>query len=176
MSERSWARIKIGGNLPRSKLEEFWDLLANEDFDGEIDPPQNELKLLTVLWLMDGHILPLEKDEATGGQFLELEEWLQGNGLSFNRYSAGSAGSWDPERVMWRPGGMHSFMTDDDGEIVIYQDTLMTRMNTFRAIFDALPPKADADRLRQLFEQLFRGVEQLTSLAVPPLPPLVIVG
>lgn len=96
MPDCSSGEIQIGGDVPRSLVEKLLELLSEE---GAIDAPEeSELPAPDT----DG-VLSFENNEAPGGAFYALEEFLEENGIDFDRQSSPSY-YYDPEDICVRKG------------------------------------------------------------------------
>ena len=91
MSDRTWAQIKIGGNLPRSLLPELIKLLDEESLLPGYDDPQayppvkvpDDFDIMTCLATDNSRNLIFESSEALNGEYKELEDWLIKHNMSF---------------------------------------------------------------------------------------------
>lgn len=148
MSDRFWGKIKIGGDLKRVDLSKFCDAL-------EVQGALDKLRLLE-----DGNVVP-EDDEATYGQFEDLEDTCRELGLPYCRCSDGKYG-YTPEIVFWQPGMdcQCSVLTD-------HAHNMQVSMADVRAIRDALV----ADDIPNAFYLADRAV-----VDVPELPPFVLLS
>lgn len=104
MSEPLSAQIWIGGRLSRARLPEFLTAVGEarvslEWGDAVFAPETGEELLASLrdgrLWLCD--------DQASYGEFPELEGACQSLGLPYTRHSEGKY-EYDAEVVEWRPG------------------------------------------------------------------------
>ncbi len=104
MSERLCAEIRIGGRLSRGQLPEFLKAVSKarvslEWGDACFTPTTADELLESLrdgrLWLCD--------DQASYGEFPELESACRALGLSYTRRSEGKY-ERDAEIVEWRPG------------------------------------------------------------------------
>ena len=88
MGERNWARLTIGGQVPRRLLTDALETLAGCRLDECLE---------------DGRVV-VEDPEASWGGFSELEAWLEGRGIPFDLESAACPGAWPDMLVHFRPG------------------------------------------------------------------------
>ena len=104
MSERMSGWIQIGGTLPRSQTEQLCTAISSErvslDWGDATFEPKSPEELIAArkderLWLCD--------NEASWGEFPDLEEACRELGLAYTRCSDG-ASTYDAERDDWRPG------------------------------------------------------------------------
>ena len=82
MSEYMWAKIKIGGNISRPVLTHLAEKFT-------VSPPLPEEAASAEAT----DYLELEDDEAVWGRFEELETYLMGKAISFDRASDGGTSS-----------------------------------------------------------------------------------
>ena len=120
MGERSWARLTIGGHVPRRLLTDALETLAGCRLDECLE---------------DGQVV-VEDPEASWGGFSELEAWLEGRGIPFDLESAACPGAWPDMLVHSRPGrGRVEFVSDDShAEPVIPRSTLRTALTRSRTL------------------------------------------
>ena len=120
MGERSWARLTIGGQVPRRLLTDALETLAGCRLDECLE---------------DGRVV-VEDPEASWGGFSELEAWLEGRGIPFDLESAACPGAWPDMLVHFRPGrGRVEFVADDShAEPVIPRSTLRTALRRYRTL------------------------------------------
>ncbi len=78
-------RITIGGKLPRSKLDEFVEMvdLSGARFDWASDGSFTKEDLLEDLKTETPEPIHLMDGEASFGHFEDLENWLAKNGMSY---------------------------------------------------------------------------------------------
>ena len=103
MGDRAMCHIRLGGDLPRSKLPELqhhietYGLLS--DWGGE--PVDTEIPLLS-------EPLDLYGEELNGGLVPDLEKFCVDNALPFWRWSGGCGGAFEPELYAnYGPGDQH---------------------------------------------------------------------
>jgi hypothetical protein len=158
--------IKIGGQLPRSLLPEFLEVLRDSGagaewqggFQGTDEVSLSELRNLS----SDG-TLRLRNHAARWGQFEELEMWCRDNGLSYDRYAEAYC-QFDAEYARWRPGWEDEkvSISDQDGdELVPLEDVIAAKR--------LLVEDKIADSMAAL-DRLIDGHD-----AIPELPPFTIV-
>ena len=84
---RAWARIEIGGDLPRASAAALLPLFeVSSEFD--------------LMKYIEDETLVLEDDEVTDGEFTELEELCAELGLPYVRYSDALQGA--PPGIVFR--------------------------------------------------------------------------
>lgn len=97
MSDRFWAKISIGGEVPASLLEELYDNIISEinDYNIEKKTPNQSYKI----WFkkhITGGVLEFSDGEARYGQFEDLEAFLEQNNIPYLRESD-AYGEYAPE-------------------------------------------------------------------------------
>ncbi|MBN2579379.1 MAG: hypothetical protein JXB10_10340 [Pirellulales bacterium] len=104
MAERMAAEIHVGGKMTTELAEELCGFVCaagvQPEYGGGRFEPQNPEELLQA---KDGDYLRFYDDEASWGEFADLEEFLQGHGIPFDRYSDGKY-EYDCELKWFRPG------------------------------------------------------------------------
>jgi len=114
MSDRYFASIRIGGDLPRKQVAPMCALLG---LDGT---SEEEL----VAHVREGHLVH-EDEQAAWGEFYELEKACREMGLPYERHSEGYW-NYPPQYASWQPGmdGPETVTTDSDGNLLASMDTL----------------------------------------------------
>ena len=89
MSDRFPAEITIGGNIPRRLLDELAGMIASEvvSLDWQYALDQAGVRAAIETAAAKGETVRFTDDEAVCGQFDELENWLTGHGIDFDRHS-----------------------------------------------------------------------------------------
>lgn len=151
MADRMAAEIKIGGPLPKDKIQEFMDIIEGsgagpEYGEGSWDPEE----------ILDAihreAVLDLYDDEAAWGEFPELEAFCRGVGLSFVRRSEAKY-EYDAEVIWSTPLGGGGCNVSAEGV-----------------------PVLDAETIRDLLKKGVTALEaRLDELEPPEVPPLTIV-
>jgi hypothetical protein len=153
MSDRFWAKIWIGGPVPDSLMPDLRDQLNSEGLlasDNDISD-----------CLDDRGLLVLEDFEATYGWFEELEEWLENNGIEFNRQSDGYA-DIEPELVAFRKGiGKTSFILDHNDYHTVRVDDLLAQISRNPNLADLV------SELKRLAGQDLSPLKPFTADATP---------
>lgn len=118
MSERIAAHIQIGGKVSRNVAEELCSVIATERVSlewGEAQFSPGSIDELLAARSDDAdelHTLQLYDDEASWGEFEDLEEFLQEHKVPFVRYTEGKF-EFDPEVVAYHPScGVVSWLTN----------------------------------------------------------------
>ena len=120
MADRVSVSIMIGGLLSRDLLSQFVEAIAADGAALDWDGTPFALDALA-----DEVALNLCANEVAWGRFETIEEFCTKAGLSFVRWSGGSAGSFSPERVVHRgQSEPRIFAVTDDDEVVIGRDTV----------------------------------------------------
>lgn len=123
MSDRYSASIRIGGDLPRRHIARICGLLGLD--------LKSEAALLP---RVEGGWLRHEDNEATWGEFCDLETACRELGLSYVRESDGYYDQ-APQAAFWQPGmeGPESVTTDGSGGMLVSMDTLCEVREHLRA-------------------------------------------
>jgi len=104
MSERFATWIQIGGKVPRSKINQLLKAIAAAGVSLEWgDAPFTPNSADDLLAARKDEYLELCDDEASWGQFPELEQACRKLKLAYTRCTDGGC-AYDAERVDWRPG------------------------------------------------------------------------
>lgn len=115
MSDHYYARIRIGGGLPRQHVARLCALLGADGDDLE-----------TFLGRVEAGCLRHEDSQAAGGAFEELEQACRELGLPYVRESDGC---WEtlPEVVFWQPGlaEPQTLIADGDGNPLAPMEALI---------------------------------------------------
>jgi len=138
MSNRIWAQIEIGGNIPAAKLQDLAHELSQECFE-EGGPQKNDIDS----WIQ--HIrdtaeqdstLELIDSSASWGMF-DLEVWLLKNDVTFVRQCEAD-GEYDGEyvwHVQGTPNNESKHATKScDGKNVIDRDAVVVALNIIEEI------------------------------------------
>ena len=152
MSEYMWANIRIGGNISRPVVT----YLA-EKFD--VSLPLSKAT----------HYLELENTEALWGRFEELEAYLMGQSIPFDRLSDGGY-EFSPELRKFRPR-----LTDGGSNIgrPEVDRTFLCDHNNHPAVTATDIEKAIAETRTR--KELAARLTELCSLDIPALPLLSVV-
>lgn len=104
MADRIAAEISIGGPIPRSLVPELCDVIQAEgvglEWGDRAFHPKTQADLERAL--CDGYLV-LRDDEASNGQFDDLEDWCQEHGLAYDRQTEPKY-EYDGELAQFRPG------------------------------------------------------------------------
>lgn len=127
MSDRMYAKIEIGGTITDPEVIEGLEEALK--YEGFIDETQSLLNPDSMKEAFDGYTLTFEDYEASGGQFSDLEEYLEDNDIPFIRRSDGLY-EYSPEIKISLPGKNAAlFITDNNHNIVIQTSYLYTLMD-----------------------------------------------
>ena len=89
MSDHFPGDIAIGGDIPRRLLDELAERIASEgvsiDWQYALDPAAVRAAIEAAA--AKGQTVRFTDDEASYGQFGDLENWLTQHGIDFDRYS-----------------------------------------------------------------------------------------
>ncbi len=131
MADYMAAHIKIGGKLQRSKLQEFLSLIQDLSAEDYWSSPADQEYLQECM--DDKKPIGLYDDEASYGQFEELERFCVENNLTFRRQSSPKY-EYDGQIRYFSPdaGDQYIGATDDGeaylrlSELIDYQDKGLT--------------------------------------------------
>lgn len=163
MSERMSGWIQIGGKLPRSKARQLCEAISTSrvslDWGDATFEPKSPEELFAArkddrLWLCD--------NEASWGEFPDLEEACRELGLPYTRCSDGT-GVYDAERVDWRPGmesPLSRICSNESGEKILIAEESVR--NALAALEAGNTPTA---------KRILQGL----CHSIPPVPPFEIV-
>lgn len=171
MADRMPAEIWIGGQLPRSLVDEFpiSDLRLDWD-ENPIDASSQE----GILAARDEDgLLHFADAEAAWGQFEELEDWLREHRLPFRRHCSGRY-EYLPELVESRPdlGVEIATMSDDDGKPLVRHSDLLPILDQMAKLRQSDRP---LPRQVQAWKRLANRLRKLVPPQLPPLPPFAII-
>ena len=160
MSDRMPAEMEIGGNLPRSLVDDLLGAIANQGATINWDAcPTSHGELVAAAADRGGHLF-LCKDEASYGAMEELEDFCREHGLPFNR-SSDAKYEYDGETIMFRPGlEDRLFNSTQDGHLLVSAE----------ALEQALAAAGDGNATAAAEE-----LREVMGRNVPPLPPFRIV-
>lgn len=114
MGEYFYARIEIGGPIPRDSLGGLYAAIGAEDLqDEEFEPVRIQAPGDLGKYLVDG-LLRFQDRSAYWGMFPDLEHFLRKAGIPYDRCSEG-IGEFEGEKVSLRPGMMEPVHKSVDG-------------------------------------------------------------
>ncbi|RPI61964.1 MAG: hypothetical protein EHM48_04855, partial [Planctomycetaceae bacterium] len=89
MADRFPGDITIGGSIPRRLLDQLAEMLASENVSIDWQYALDKAAVLVAIEdaAAGDQTVRFTNDEATGGQFEELEQWLTRHGIDFDRHS-----------------------------------------------------------------------------------------
>jgi aspartate oxidase len=89
MSDRFPAEITIGGSIPRRLLDELAGMIASEgvSIDWQYTLDKAAVRKAIEEAGAKGQTVRFTDDEACGGQFEDLENWLTSHGIDFDHHS-----------------------------------------------------------------------------------------
>jgi len=122
MSDRYHARLEIGGPIPPHILPEListlraWGLLYGSDKIGSFVNEQG--------------VLVFQDDQAPYGQFPDLEDWMEKNGIEFDRHSSGWFDTPPISRHFRRDLGLVERRCDEDGHAQVRRDEVVDALQT----------------------------------------------
>lgn len=170
MADRMAAEIWIGGRLPRSLVDEF--PISDLRLDWENTPLASSSEADILAARDDDGLLHFADNEASWGEFQELEGWLREHKLPFRRRSEGKY-EYSACEIEFRPDlkGKRNrdvyVTTSPEGAPTVFVsevEVITTRM-----------AKLVGDRKRsatQRLESWERLLKRLTLVLPPKLPPL----
>lgn len=167
MSEHLPAEIKIGGKIRRSVTETLCKVIAGEgvalDWGEACFRPQTVDDLLSARSddNDDVVVLRLCDDQASWGEFEELETFLRDNDIAYIRYSDGKY-DLDPECAAFHPEkGLVQWLTDHNRKPVIKASDLKPIAGTLTRLLAALrrgkAPTSKIERTLQRICEKFRN-------------------
>ena len=148
MGERLAAQIWIGGRLSANLADELRgaviaQYVSLEFGDGQFCPDNLKDLLQASVEHHDGRALRLCDDQASWGEFADLESFLQEHTIPYTRHGEGGGG-YNGEIVEYRPG----------------TDPVCTPVDANGS------PTVDADAIRRVAQSLDTALEQLDAGAV----------
>jgi len=175
MSERIAAEIQIGGKVRRSVAEELCEFIAAEraslEWGGKPFEPKTVDELLAARCDSgDGiHILQLYDDEASWGEFDDLEEFLREHKIPFVRYTAGKY-DYDPEVVAYHPTcGLFRRLTDHNRNTTVQTCVLKPIADSLAKLAAMRSGAVDVAKLQRKLQQLHGKLQKYLSPEVPAL-------
>jgi len=89
MSDRFPGEITIGGRIPSRLLNELAGMIASEgvSIDWQYTLDEAGVRAAIDTAAARGETVRFTDDEACGGQFQDLENWLTSHGIDFDRHS-----------------------------------------------------------------------------------------
>ncbi len=160
MSDRFWGKIMIGGEIsPRTAAKLAVFISGNNLFGeyGETPFIPNSADDLALRASETGGYLKFSDDEASWGQFGELEHFLVQHKIPYDRQSEAKY-EYDAELIVYRPeSGLVRYPTDQDGNVLVPAETARKAIASIRKgrLWEALA--------------VLEG-----AIGNPPLPPFVI--
>lgn len=136
MSDSYWARIRIGGHLPKSKVPKFLAVIKSEYIS---ERPETEKELQDTL-KETLSFLELSDGQASNGMFDGLEEYCRNNDLTYQRNSD-QYGECEAEEVYWAPGLKEPLInkTDGGGNVVIDREEVLQCIREIREYLHKAP-------------------------------------
>ena len=122
MSDRFWAKISIGGDVPESLLEDLYNNIVD---DIGVDSVKDD-KQTYKSWFkeqLQNNILDFEDGEACYGRFEDLEAFLIDNDIPYIRESS-AYGEFSPEVVYFNGKEMVTQEANQDGVPIISVQTV----------------------------------------------------
>lgn len=174
MSERLAAEVWIGGNIPESLVPDLCAAITDEGValewgEGSFAPKTSE-DLDTSLRENEKHewLLWLCDDEASWGQFDDLERFLQEHRIPFTRRTAGNA-AYDSEILEYRPNcGEITLAANVDGQLTV----VAAELEPVEHLLDAAIKLAELDTGANFLSLMQTALKLLREQLPRPLPPL----
>lgn len=163
MADRIWAKISIGGEVPRDLMMGLSDAITRCQVEGEVaeagefspkdtslgDYPSLE-KYFEAFLNEDGDALAFVDEQAPNGEFEEIETFCRENNIAYDRMHICS-GPYQAEYVYWRPGMSEPYMElcDDNGRELVDGTRLREIMGNL-ATFTTISGSSAASMLKEL--------------------------
>lgn len=163
MADYYYGEIRIGGTVTREQFDRMIriepalegldpDTLGNRG-RGEHGPELRD----GVLWFGD--------DQASYGEFHDLEGYLREQGIPYDRHSSGYH-EWNAEESGFRPGvGCFTAPAEDDGTVLADAAGVLSHIERGLTVTEIPPPDDDGDP----------GLALVLMRRAHPLPPFEIV-
>lgn len=194
MSDSFWGRIKVGGKLPREKIDDFIRALEEDVLVTDPEGSVTEVLQKVIDEHRDGEkgYLEFEESEAINGAFPTLEDFCEENGLHFVRESSQFC-EYNACEQWYSPGALKekgiNFLDSDSREIVFKSDMeeLIEAVREVRDVENAPKYMAEEGIKRELADYLLSSespdvmefmhnkLEELCP-EPPEIPPFEIVG
>ena len=167
MSDWFPGKIEIGGDIPAELADELHEMVAYAraalDWGGDAFRPASVGDLVAAVDPETGH-LRLFDDQACYGRFEALEDWLEENGISYDRHSD-AYGECEAEVVSFRAAtGVVARLATQCGDPLVERAPVDGARDVLRAAIDARSP--------ELVRQALEALESALGPEVPPLPRL----
>jgi hypothetical protein len=176
MADRLAAEIWIGGSIPQSLADALCATISNQgvalDWGGGPFTPAHATELMSA---RDAEHLHLYDDQASWGQFADLENFLRKHSIPFDRQSEGKYG-YDPELVNYRPDqGAKVCITTASGDPVVQTAELQPVVRSLDALGKQLRQgKITGVNVLRRIERLGKLLRSKLPPVAPPLAPFVL--
>jgi hypothetical protein len=173
MAERMAAQIWIGGRLSANLAAELRGAINTEyvslEFgDGQFCPDNLKDLLRASVDHDDSRVLRLCDDQASWGEFADLESFLQEHSIPYTRQGEGG-GSYNGEIVEYRPGtDPVCTPVDANGNPTVDVDAIRRVAKSLDTALEQL----NADAVRKAALWLKRARRSLRKQLPPEIPPL----
>jgi hypothetical protein len=173
MAERMAAQIWIGGRLSAKLADELRGAINTEHVclewgDGQFCPDNSQDLLQARVEHHDGRALRLCDDQASWGEFADLESFLQEHAVPYTRHGEGG-GSYNGEIVEYRPGTDPACTpVDANGSPTVDVDAIRRVAKSLDTALEQL----DAGAVRKAALWLKRARRSLRKQLPPEIPPL----
>ena len=173
MAERMAAQIWIGGRLSANLADELRGAIAAEYVslewgDGQFHPNNPQDLLQASVEHHDSQVLRLCDDQASWGEFADLESFLQEHAIPYTRHGEGG-GSYNGEVVEYRPpADPVCTPVDANGSPTVDVDVICRVAKSL----DTALKQLDAGAVRKAALRLKRARQSLRKQLPPDIPPL----
>lgn len=176
MSERLAAEIRIGGKVRRSVALELCAVIATErislDWGEAPFEPKTVDDLLAARVDHDDKlfVLRLYDDQASWGEFDDLEEFLRENDIPFVRHTEGKY-DYDPEVVAFHPAcGLVQELIDHNRNPIVQSSALKPIADTLAKILTELRSSdVPSEKLRRKLQRIHGKLRKCLPADVPTL-------
>lgn len=176
MSERLAAEIEIGGKVRRSIAEALCCVIATERVSLEwgerpFEPAKPDDLLAARHDSGDGLLLlSLYDDQASWGEFDNLESFLQKHDIPFCRYTKGKY-DYDAEVVSFHPTcGLVQYLTDHNRHAIVHASDLKPIADTLaKTVAEMRSGKLDPAKLQRKLQRLCGKLRKCLPPEVPAL-------
>ncbi|NQT37234.1 MAG: hypothetical protein HQ581_07080 [Planctomycetes bacterium] len=173
MAERVAAQIWIGGRLSAEDADELRGVIDTEGVsldwgDGPFRPSTSRDLLQARAQHDDSRVLRLCDDQASWGEFDQLESFLQAHAIPYTRHGDGG-GSYNGEIVEYRPGTDPVCIPVDTNGNPIVDVEVVRRV---AKALDTAIEQLDAGAVRKAASRLKRARKSLRKQLPPDVPPL----
>jgi hypothetical protein len=173
MADRMAAQLWIGGRLSAKQAEELCGVIADEgaslDWGDSAFRPSTPQDLIQACDENDdSRVLCLCDDQASWGEFADLESFLQQHAIPYTRHGEGG-GSYNGEIVEYRPGSdLIRISVDADGSPTVDIDAIRRVAKGL----DVALQRLDTGQVRKATRRLKKARQALCKQLPPDIRPL----